>query len=262
MAWRRNTIFFYSAVAFAVLVVGALIFFGRRGGLRSFQERVSQLVISPTLARIHRMSRGLLHRQTAYEGLEAERRTLLGERAELELLRKENSALREALSLHETMRHAVIPASVIGFSRELGNEILVVDQGSVVGVRTGDVVIAEGNIYVGRVRGVSEDRAEVFLPTSAEETLSIAFLSGDIRARARGIGGGELALDLVSEKAPIQKGDLFTVLLSDYGWAGRLLLGEVRAVTLDETSVFKAIRALHLFDPFVADHVFILHASG
>lgn len=259
--WRHKKGVFAGVVLALVVTAGVFLFLRVSGGFGAVRENISQFVFARVIRAVRRVSRGVFHRQSAYEALEDERRRLLGEQAALTRLREENGALRRALALQSDLRRDVVPASVVGFSREIGHEVIIIDAGRAAGIQAGDIVVADGSIYTGRVRGVSESSAEVFLPTSADETFSILFTAGTIRARSRGVGGGELAVDLVPEEAPVAKGDLFFVVLPDAVWAGPLLLGEVRAVTLDETSVFKAIRALHLFDPWTADRVFVIRAA-
>jgi cell shape-determining protein MreC len=102
----------------------------------------------------------------------------------------------------------------------------------------------------------------VLLAASRNQVIDVSFSDLNLRARARGLGGREFAIDFVPENAEIQKGDLFTVTRKPDNTASGLLLGEIRDIASDESRVFKLIRAVHLFDPFSAEPLFVVPSGS
>lgn len=192
--------------------------------------------------------------------LERERVELLAEVSRCEELARENETLRAALSLRADGEAGVLPATVIGFLREGRDEYLILDRGATDGISVGDLVMSKERAFGGAVAEVSAHTAKALLASSGLRDTEVLFAGKNITAIARGNNNREFTIDLVPQDAAVEPGDL--IVASPRAAAGRrsLLLAEVREVRPAEHEVFKAIRALHLFDPTEND-VLILLAS-
>jgi len=243
-------------LVFAV-TAGLLIFLSIVGGFGTVTNLFSRGVAVPLLSAAGR----IFGNGGDYRTLQDENIKLKSQIVEADAFKNENDILKKALELGYEEGRRVIPVFNIGFYRFFENEIVIIDRGIEAGVRSGDPVVTAQKVYAGRVISNGKGRADVLLATSRSQAVDISFLNLNVRARARGVGGLELAVDFVPENALIQKGDLFTVTKKDGVVSSGLILGEIREVVTDESKVFKIIRAVHLFDPLGAGPLFVI-SSG
>ncbi|MBI4132906.1 MAG: rod shape-determining protein MreC [Candidatus Sungbacteria bacterium] len=202
--------------------------------------------------------------------LEDERVRLLAELAHREGILRENEVLRQALSLEEQGESGVIPASAVGFFREGRDEFLLLNRGARDGIGGGDVVVSRSGVLVGSVIEAGPRFSKVALLTSPTRSIDVLLAGGELRpvpqqgsgtglrAIARGNNNRELVIDLVPQDADIKVGDLVVASPRATGGRRSLLIGEIREVRSAEHEVFKAIRAVHLFDPREEDVVVLL----
>ncbi|MFY9462080.1 MAG: rod shape-determining protein MreC [Candidatus Sungiibacteriota bacterium] len=241
-----------------VVTAGLLIFLSIVGGLGTVTNLFSRGVAVPLLSSASR----IFWNGGDYQAIQNENIQLKSQVAEADFLKKENDILRKALGLGYEEGRRVIPVSNVGFYRFFENEIVIIDRGIEAGIKAGDAVQTGEKVYVGRVISNDRGRADVLLVTSRSQAIDISFPNLNVRARARGVNGRELAVDFVPDSAAIQKGNLFTVTRKPGNTSSGLLLGEIREVATDESKVFKIIRAIHLFDPFGAEPLFVMPSGS
>lgn len=248
---------------FAAATVGLLIFLGGSRLAAPIRQAVRSTFL-PVLDSAGRRSsqvRGWLAGATAarLNSLEEERIRLLAEIARRDASARENELLREALTLRREGEVGAIPATTLGFLRQGREEYLLLDRGTADGIGIGDVVISRGRVLAGTVVEVSERSAHVILLSSASRSIDILVPAANLRAIARGNNARELIIDLVPQDATLNTGDLILASPRAAGGRSALLVGEIREVRPAEREVFKAVRAIHLFDP-AEDGVLVLLA--
>lgn len=250
--------YFHIRLIIFTVTIGLLIFLNIQGVFLPVENFLSRAVLSPLLSLADGFFSG---GDGKYEVLRKENQKLLVEIAELETLRKENEALTRALGLVQESGRKVLPASLVGFFRFFGNEIVVINRGKESGILIGDIVLTEEKIFIGKIVASNDGRADVLLVTSPTATHDVTFPTSGIRARARGVGAGELIVDLVPESAPVEAGDVFVISPRAGDFSSWLLVGQVREVMVGASPVFKKIRAIHPFQPERDSRLFII-ASG
>lgn len=97
-----------------------------------------------------------------------DRTRLFADAAELISLRKENENLRSALRIENTIQKKVMPASVTGVGREVGDEYILIDKGSEEGVGQDFLVLGGEKLLVGRVIEVFSHASRVLLISSPQ----------------------------------------------------------------------------------------------
>lgn len=182
---------------------------------------------------------------------------MLGEIARRDEAWRENEVLRQALALREKGEEGVIPAKVIGFFREGREEFLLLDRGTASGIAAGDIVLSRTRIYGGVISAAGVNFSRATLLSSASESADV-LVGTTLRAIARGNNSRELIIDLVPQDAVIKAGDLVVASPRVTGGRTALVVGEVREAKQAENEVFKAVRAMHLFDPAIDDVLVIL----
>lgn len=203
---------------------------------------------------------------------------------ELETLKTENEGLRQALGNKEFAPSvAHIFARIIGKGAHIFGQTLLIDCGSLAGVREGAVVIAGSRMLVGRVSRVTPHHAEVLLPgnRSFRAAAKIIFIEPEsggedsrnqvlgerknfIDALVRGEGLGSALLDMLPADAMLNGGE--TILTSGFdgtfppdlvvGKAGRLVSdssdffqrAEIELAV--DIGVLKTVAVLNMQEPF------------
>jgi len=125
----------------------------------------------------------------------------------LNLLRKDNTRLRQILSLQESSNDEHISAAVI--SRKIGSwwRQIILNKGSKDGVEIGDIVIGPGGL-LGRVKNTSLFTSSVTLITSPESKLGVWVDRIQINGLLVGLGDDYPNLILYSKDADIKVGDV------------------------------------------------------
>lgn len=267
MFLRRNTLrTIAGAVAFGLLIFLALYTplppFAAKP-LQGLSRFFKSLVVAGAKLR------GLRVGSAAVVGSE-ERTQLMVHLARLRALEQENEALKRALGMGEDLRLRVIPAATLGFLREGRDEFILISRGRADGLHEGALVLDGGKVLVGSVVSAEARVAKVKLLTSSSSALEVVIepVSSErgsvqpLKALARGANIRELEIDLVPQGAAVRKGDLvFAARNTLPGRQEPLLVGEVREVRKAEDQVFTPIRAVHLFDPFTAETVFVIQPA-
>jgi len=124
----------------------------------------------------------------------------------LNLLRKDNTRLREILSLQKSYNSDNISAAVI--SRKTGSwwRQIILNKGSKDGVEIGSVVLGPGGL-LGRVKNTSLFTSSVTLITSPESKLGVWVERIQINGILVGLGDDHPRLILYSKNADIKVGD-------------------------------------------------------
>ena len=124
----------------------------------------------------------------------------------LNLLRKDNTRLRQILSLQESSNDEHISAAVI--SRKTGSwwRQIILNKGSKDGVEIGDIVIGPGGV-LGRVKNTSLLTSSVTLITTPESKLGVWVDRIQINGLLVGLGDDYPSLILYTKDADIKVGD-------------------------------------------------------
>jgi len=191
------------------------------------------------------------------EQLTKEVARLESEKAELVETKRENELLKKQLGFaQENKQLKLIPASIIGRAPDL--QYLILNQGSMDGVKLDQVVISEG-LLVGKIVEVNFSTSKVFLvtnPTSAVPALTQ-------ESRAAGLVRGELGYGLLIEDLPkdinLQKGE--NVITSGLGgdYPKGLLIGKIEEVVSSPADIFQKASLKPLLDFSKLEMVFVIN---
>lgn len=159
--------------------------------------------------------------------------------AQLEIARK-NILLKENIELKEIMGRTDNPDSIILASVLAGPGVsvydtLIVDVGNNLGVKEGDQVFAKGNIFIGKITKVMNNKSIIKLYSSPKEEVSMRVGFNNINSIAKGIGGGNFEVK-VPRDADVHLGDpVFTSEINP------LLLGSVEEIYSDKIDPLKTL---------------------
>jgi len=177
----------------------------------------------------------------------------------LNLLRKDNTRLRQILSLQESSNDEHISAAVI--SRKIGSwwRQIILNKGSKDGVEIGDIVIGPGGL-LGRVKNTSLFTSSVTLITSPESKLGVWVDRIQINGLLVGLGDDYPSLILYSKDADIKVGDFVSSSPASTLLPPNIPIGIVQSI--DETLKSKKTAKISLLaKPHVIDWVQILKVN-
>ncbi|MDA9721586.1 rod shape-determining protein MreC [bacterium] len=177
----------------------------------------------------------------------------------LNLLRKDNTRLRQILSLQESSNYEYISAAVI--SRKTGSwwRQIILNKGSKDGVEIGDIVIGPGGL-LGRVKNTSLLTSSVTLITSPESKLGVWVDRIQINGLLVGLGDDYPSLILYSKDTDIKVGDFVSSSPASTLLPPNIPIGIVQSI--DETLQSKKTAKISLLaKPQVIDWVQILKVN-
>ena len=177
----------------------------------------------------------------------------------LNLLRKDNTRLRQILSLQESSNDEYISAAVI--SRKTGSwwRQIILNKGSKDGVEIGDIVIGPGGV-LGRVKNTSLFTSSVTLITSPDSKLGVWVDRIQINGLLVGLGDDYPSLILYSKDADIKVGDFVSSSPASTLLPPNIPIGIVQSI--DETlKSKKTAKILLLAKPQVIDWVKIIKVN-
>jgi rod shape-determining protein MreC len=177
----------------------------------------------------------------------------------LNLLKKDNTRLRQILSLQESSNDEYISAAVI--SRKTGSwwRQIILNKGSKDGVEIGDIVIGPGGL-LGRVKNTSLFTSSVTLITSPESKLGVWVDRIQINGLLVGLGDDYPSLILYSKNTDIKVGDFVSSSPASTLLPPNIPIGIVQSI--DETLQSKKTAKISLLaKPHVIDWVQILKVN-
>jgi len=177
----------------------------------------------------------------------------------LNLLRKDNTRLRQILSLQESSNYEHISAAVI--SRKTGSwwRQIILNKGSKDGVEIGNIVLGPGGL-LGIVKNTSLFTSSVNLITSPESKLGVWVERIQINGLLVGIGDDYPSLILYSKDADIKVGDFVSSSPASTILPPNIPIGIVQSI--DDTLKSKKTAKISLLaKPHVIDWVQILKVN-
>ena len=175
------------------------------------------------------------------------------------LLKKDNTRLREILSLQESSNNENISAAVI--SRKTGSwwRQIILNKGSKDGVEIGNIVIGPGGL-LGRVKNTSFLTSSVTLITSPESKLGVWVDRTQINGLLVGLGDDSPSLILYSKDSDIKVGDFVSSSPASTLLPPNIPIGIVQSV--DKTLKSKKTAKISLLaKPHLIDWVQILQVN-
>lgn len=216
---------------FIILTVSAaLLFTLDRLGWLAWGRLTWEILTVPIRRALYLSGVGLATPKGTISELERQGRELMVLSTKLKILESENQALRRQLEVDARQPSSQIVAMVIGLER-----YLIVDRGSLDGIKSGDSVISEG-VLVGRVLDTSSTTSRILLPTDPDSKIP-AWTSKLTRGIVSGSFGRTLTIENVLQGDPLSVDEV--VLTSGEGYLQNVAIGSVTSLEGEPRSVYK-----------------------
>lgn len=151
----------------------------------------------------------------------------------------ENETLRRQLSFKSAAPNLeLLSAEVIGHDPNNLLQYLIIDRGSVDGIRRGMPVLAAEGV-VGRISQVSANSAQVMLVTAPSSSISALIQRSRATGIVQGYPGDELVMRYIPQGDTVEAGDM--ALTSGLGgnFPKRLVIGQVASVEKRDVAMFQ-----------------------
>ena len=200
----------------AVLAINGLLFlFSGSAPVLAVQGAAGQVVrtVSEPIAAVGRGAVSIRNLFVDIRSLQARLTALLDERdrlaaeaARVASLEREVAELQATLDLRATTSFATVAAQVVARDFAIDRRYVILDVGSVNGVKIGDVVIGAGASLAGRVVQVSEQSSQVRLLTDPEFSVTSEVAATGAIGQVRGRAANPLAFDDVDAQRQVLVG--------------------------------------------------------
>ena len=172
--------------------------------MRSVSEPVA--VVGRGFASVRDLFVDIRSLQARLTELLEEREQLVSEAARIASLEREVAELQATLDLRATTSFTTVAAQVVARDFAIDRRYIILDVGSVDGVKIGDVVIGAGASLAGRVVQVSEQSCQVRLLTDPEFSVTSEVAATGAIGQVRGRAANPLAFDDVDAQRQVLVG--------------------------------------------------------
>lgn len=241
-------------------VLAGLVFFSETKILKSIRGAVVKasipfINVSREIIHIWELAFGGLTSKEALQ-LISENQKLKAREFSIEKLVAENELMSKGLGFKERSKIVLKGARVILYSRELGKEFLLIDQGEEDGVSPGDKVISADRLFIGTVHESGRGFSKVRLASNSGEAFEAELIPAGIKVLAKGLGGGSFSLELIPTESRVRRGDFVAL---PHLNSESFLMGEVTSADIALNSAFQQARAVFLIRPKLLHEVFVVH---
>lgn len=151
-----------------------------------------------------------------------------------QILQAENEKLKDLLGRQDTKQKSIL-GTILVKPPHLPYDTLLIDIGENHGVKVGNKVMANANVYIGEVSEVMPSSAKVTLYSTPGRQLSVVLGNSSITAEAVGIGGGNFNIKLPRE-IEVKEGDIIVIPSITAN-----VFGIVEKVNFKETDSFQTV---------------------
>lgn len=244
-----------SLILASLIILSSIILLAKNTVIVSFFESVVQTVFLPSKI----IFTSKVENEDTLSKLKKENIKLAEKFVEIEVIKKDNQALRSQFQETVISTSDLIPARVIGYVGAYSHpNVLVIDKGKYDGVRKGSVVVFGKNL-VGKIGDVSPKYSSVILPYNNEFTTVGKTLKG-----AEGVVSGLdnfILLDKVVIEENLSKGDV-VLTRGDVNSVGvgiypDIIVGKIDSIEKVETRPFQNAKIESLLNFTKLNMVFV-----
>ncbi len=176
-----------------------------------------------------------------YRELEEKYLTNLVQGTELEVLRQENSLLRDQLAFfNKNKYYHHVGAEVIGENIDPVGSTLIIDRGSDSGINPGNPVIVGDGIMIGKVLRVNEQTSLVRLLNDSQSRVAAMVMNGEKSiGLVEGGFGISIRMNFIPQNEKLNLGDLIVTSGLEQGILKGLLLGKVEVIEKEAYQPFQ-----------------------
>ena len=175
--------------------------------------------------------------------------------AELETIKQENVALREAMGIGLSEDYSLEFAYVTG--KNYFEDIVTINKGSKDGIEEGMTVVTSEKALVGRVLNVYEDFSEVMLVSDKRSIIDAEVLETGDYLIVKGVGGS-ISLESLNKESEAEEGNILITSAIGGNYDRGFIIGEISSLEDLGTESYKIGEVEPYFNIRDLDKVFII----
>lgn len=176
---------------------------------------------------------------------------------ELNNMAQENELLKRELEFVQKSPLVLEPCTVLAQDPEGVTNTIVLNCGSGKGVRSGQAVMSDGKL-VGKIFIVNNSTSTATLMTNSDFSVDAKLAGSDVSGIVKGSFGSGIYMDLISQTATVNRGDLLvTAGINEY-IPKNILIGEVGDTVSVENDLFKKVTVKSSINFKNLDYVFVV----
>jgi cell shape-determining protein MreC len=153
------------------------------------------------------------------------------------ILKSENEELKK-ISQNNKFKNIII-SSIISRPTKTPYDTLIIDSGSQSGIKIGDLVLIDGNVFIGTIYEVSDYFSKVRLYSSPGEKTDVLIGESKIQKEAFGIGSGNFKVEFPKDQE-VKEGDSVVIPSINSNIFGVVEKIEQKSVDSFKTVLFKS----------------------
>ena len=167
---------------------------------------------------------------------------LLTQNIKLKILQDENEALRKQLEFYSRHNYSKLLANVISREGDYGaDQIITIDKGATNGVKSGQPIITENGIIVGKIFSVEDSLSYAYLITDKNCQIAASAIN---KKETTGITKGELGstiqMNFIPQTELISEGDVIITSGLESNIPKGLIIGTVQEVKKETNDLFQS----------------------
>lgn len=237
-----------AAIFFILFLLSiTVIFFNQSSPILLFRNYIGETLRPPEIIFSKVVNGTLLFKSIIFDikkikelniELTEENLELYGKVAKISQLEEENDFLKEKLNLIDKKSWETSLAYIIGRDFE-NNRSFIIDKGSRDGITVGMPVVLRGEIVIGRISDVNYSSSKVKTIIDTQSKIAAVTALSKISGLAQGLGS-DITLNLIAKNKAPEVGDLVISSGVDGLWPRGLIIGKIKNVRLEETTVFNS----------------------
>jgi rod shape-determining protein MreC len=188
--------------------------------------------------------------------LERENLNLRAELQQAQEVLQQNVRLRKLLAFVDDLDRPALPAQVIGEDASNWARTILIDKGTLSGLKNGLPVVAAQGV-VGRIIKVAPESARVLLITDASSAVAALVQRTRTRGVVRG-RGDNLSIEYALRDADLQVGDLLVTSGMGGVFPKGLPLGVIKTVEKGQFGLFQQVKAIPTVDFSYLEEVMVI----
>ncbi len=251
---------FFIVIFLSILFFGLLNLWGASGIKNFFYNQSSgiQAYLWQAGSTIINANQGQLNKN-----LIVQNQKLFSDLTDLEVLRKENEILRQALSLglnqdYELIMGQVTAKDSIRIEKVAYSDSILINKGSVDGVKNGFPVVLSSKVLLGKVVDVYDNYSRVILLSSKDSVIDVSVSGTDVFALSKGQGNQKIVLDMFPKDKDLQTGSLVLTSALGSAYPAGLMVGTIGQVDNVDSETFKKAEIKPAYSLNTLEYVFII----
>ena len=182
---------------------------------------------------------------------------LQGQLAQQDALQQELQFYRTAAGIRDRTGTEPIEAGIFSYSSNGGIRQAIINRGTIDWIAEGNTVVMSDGTLVGTVAHTSEHSATILMLGDPAFQVAARIVGTAVSGLVRVDGTGTLVLDLVQKDETVTEGSAIVTSGDDQRPAG-LVIGTVRSVDNNATTLFKVVRIAPAVPDGIAGHVLVI----